>query len=221
VNPFNPEAGDTPVPTDPREIAIARRAVALVWRAVPYFAFRYGERGRSFGLSDGAWLVTLAALPSDERLAQIEWLAGFLSPRGIPSWLVEVQLRAIARIGTRSGWSAAEAFSDSARHLDGRRRSVLSEESFQLAGHRFCEIAGQSRLADGTGKMVASAETDVALRFSSSSAPFIDWFRSTRTVAPRWLEAIERVRVAVATELTDEGARAHAAAMSGFAPPRA
>jgi len=205
VNPFNPEAGDTPAPTNPRELEIARRAGALVWRAVPYFGLRYGERGRSFGLSDAAWLVTLAAASRDERIAQIEWLAGFLSPRGMPSWLVEIQLRATARIGTRSRWSGAEAFRDAARHLEGRRRSVLSEESFQLAGHRFCEIAGRSRVADGTGKMVASAEIDVALGFSSSSASFTDWFRSTRTVAPCWLEAIERVRLEIATELQGHG----------------
>jgi hypothetical protein len=169
-----------------------------VWRAVRYFGFRYGERGRAFGLSDEAWLVTLAASPRDERIAQIEWLAGLLSPRGIPSWLVEAQFRATARIGTRSGWPGAEAFSDAARHLGGRRRSVLSEESFQLAGRRFCQIAGRSRLADGTGKMVASAEIDVALGFSQSSASLEEWFRSTGTFPRCWLEAIERTRVTVA-----------------------
>jgi hypothetical protein len=198
VNPLNSEAGDTPAPTDPQHIAIARRAAALVWRAVPYFAFRYGERGRAFGLSDGAWLVTLAALPRDARIAQIEWLAGILSPRGIPSWLVEVQLRATSLIGTRSGWAGAEALSDAAGHLGDRRRSVLSDGAFQLAGDCFREIAGPSRLADGTGKMVASAEIDVALGFSKSSASLTEWFRSTRTFPSCWLEAIERVRSAVA-----------------------
>jgi hypothetical protein len=203
VNLLNREAGDAPSPSDPREIAIALRAAALVWRAVPYFAFRYGERGRAFGLSDGAWLVTLAALPGDARIAQVEWLASVLSPRGIPSWLMEVQLRATARIGTRNGWPGAEALADAARHLADRRRSVLSEESFQLAGRRFSEIAGSSsRLADGTGKVVASAEIDVALGFSQSSASFTDWFRATRMFAPSWLEALERVRSSVAMELT-------------------
>jgi hypothetical protein len=202
VNVLNREAGDTPSPSDPREIAIARRAAALMWRAVPYYAFRYGERGRAFGLSDGAWLVTLAALPRDARNAQVEWLATVLAPRGMPSWLMELQLRATARIGARRGWSSAEALSDAARHLGNRRRSVLSEESFERAGQRFCEIAGaSSRLANGTGKMVASAEVDVALGFSPSSASFTEWFRSTRLVVPSWLEAIERVRSAIATEL--------------------
>jgi hypothetical protein len=205
VNPLNSEAGDTPAPTDPRHIAIVTRAAALVWRAVPYFAFRYGERGRAFGLSDAAWLVTLAALPRDARIAQVEWLAGLLSPRGMPSWLVEVQLRATSLVGTRSGWSGAEALSDAACHLGDRRRSVLSEEAFQLAGHRFSEIAGPSRLADGTGKMVASAEIDVALGFSQSSASLTEWFRSTRTFPSCWLEAIERVHLAIVAAI----ARAH------------
>lgn len=194
MNPLNPEAGDAPAPTDPRELAIARRAAAVIWRAVPYFALRYGERGRAFGLSDGAWLVTLAALTRDARLAHIEWLACLLSPRGMPSWLIEIQLRATERIGARSGWSGAEALSDAARHLEARRHSVLSEESFQLAGHRFCEIAGRSRLGDGMGKMVASAEIDVALGFSRSSVPFRGWFAATQLVPRRWLEAIEHVR---------------------------
>lgn len=195
VNPLNPEAGDTPAPTDPRELAIARRAAALVWRAAPYLAFRYGERGRAFALSDAAWLVTLAALPRDARLAQVEWLAGLLSPRGMPSCLLEIQLRAIARVGARGEWSGAEALADGARHLETRRHSVLSEESFQLAGQLFSEIVGPSRLANGTGKMVASAEVDVALGFSPSSASFTAWFGATHMVAPRWLDAIERVRL--------------------------
>jgi hypothetical protein len=195
MNPLNPEAGDTPAPSDPLELAVARAAAAVVWRAVPYFAFRYGERGRRFGASDAAWLVTLAGLPRDARLAQIDWLAGLLAARGMPSWLLEIQLAATARAATRRSWAGAGALADAAVHLSSRRRAVLPEPAFLEAGRLFARLAGLaggSRLATGAGRLIAAAHADVALGICASPAPVVGWFMDPAIFPAAWRAAVEQ-----------------------------
>jgi hypothetical protein len=194
VNPLNPEAGDTPAPTDPRELEIGRRAAAVVWRAIPYFGFRYGERGRRFGLSDSSWLVTLATLPAAAALDQITWLAGVLSPRGMPSWLLEVQLEVTARIGTKFGWAGAAALRDGARHLAERRRTVLTDRVFDEAAGAFERVAGvqRARISAGTGRIVASAHADVALGLAPSAAGVVEWLGDRTMFDAAWCDAVAR-----------------------------
>jgi hypothetical protein len=201
LNPFNREAGDTPAPSDPLEIAIAHRAGAVVWRAVPYFAFRFGERGRRFGLSDGAWVLTLAGLPNDARTAQLSWLAGLLSPRGIPSWLLEVQLAATCRAGRKLAWSGGQGLDDGRRHLADRRRSVLAEASFVEAGDRFARLVGPSRRATGTGRIIASAHADVALGLCPSVSSVVDWLGDPAMFDIAWREAVNVTSTFVAAEV--------------------
>jgi len=78
VNPFNPEAGETPAPSDPVDVAIAEQSARVIWCAFPYFAWRYGERGARFGRSDAGYLLTLVDVPEDFALSQIDWLAKLL-----------------------------------------------------------------------------------------------------------------------------------------------
>lgn len=192
MNPFNPEAGHTPAPFDPLEIELTRRTARLVWRAVPYFAFRFGERGQRFGLSDGGWLVTLASQPEPLRREHVDWLAGVLSCRAMPSWLLELQLRATARVGGHLGWSGTAAMRATARHLADRRREVLPDAAFTRAAQVFADVAVPSRLALGTGRLVASAEADVALGLSRSAAPVTDWLRQPAIFPRAWCVAVER-----------------------------
>jgi hypothetical protein len=201
MNPFNPEAGDTPAPSDPLEIEVARRAAVLVWRAVPYFELRYGERGRRFGLSDGAWLVTLAHLPEPTRRNQVDWLTRVLAPRGMPSWLLEVQLEVTARVGGKLGWDGAGAMREAAAPLARARRERLSEAAFAEADARFAERAGRSRLAAGTGRLVAAALIDVARGLCPSAAPVIDWLADPARFDPAWCAAVVETRAFVAAEL--------------------
>lgn len=62
VTSINPEAGRHAVPEDERELQAAVLAGDLCWERFPYFEERYGERGRRFARSDGAWLATLPRL---------------------------------------------------------------------------------------------------------------------------------------------------------------
>lgn len=201
MNPFNPEAGDIPAPSDPLEIAVARRAAAVVWRAVPYFELRYGDRGRRFGLSDGAWLITLAHLPEPVRARQVDWLTRVLAPRGMPSWLVELQLEVTARVGRKRGWSGATAMLEAAAPLARARRELLSDAAFAEADARFLRRAGQSRLARGTGRLVAGALVDVARGLCPTAAPVIEWLADSRRFNGAWCAAVVETRAFVAGEL--------------------
>jgi hypothetical protein len=201
VNPFNPEGGDIPAPSDPLEIEVARRAAAVIWRAIPYFELRYGERGRRFGLSDGAWLVTLAQLPEPVRRTQVDWLTRVLAPRGMPSWLVEVQLEVTARVGRTLGWSGADAMREAAASLARARRERLSEAAFAEADARFAGRAGPSRLAAGTGRLIAAALIDVAQGLCPSAAPVTEWLADVQRFDPAWCAAVVETRAFVAGEL--------------------
>ncbi len=57
--PRNPEAGDTPAPATELEQRVVDLSARVMWRAFPYFAWRYGDWGRAFGRSDR--LFALAA----------------------------------------------------------------------------------------------------------------------------------------------------------------
>lgn len=193
MNRFNAEAGETPEPVDPIAIAVAEESARLVWRALPYFEARFGQRGRRFGLSDAGWLATLVALPASARMAQIDWLAGLLSPRGIPSWTIEVQLEAMARAGERRSWSGVPAIRDEVRRLAARRRGLLTDGDFAECGRRFALSAGETLGARTTGKLVASAVLDVPLGHAASAAATLGWLRDWKSARGGLASAVDAV----------------------------
>lgn len=201
MNPFNQEAGEAPAPSDPAELTLVRRAAAIVWRAVPYFALRYGERGRKFGLSDGGWLVTLTSLPLQARVAQVEWLASLLAARGMPTWLLEVQLSTTARVYERGRIPGAAALQEVVNHLSGERRRILTDAAFAQADRLFSEVAGGCRLATGTGRMIASAHVDVVRGICASVEPLVEWLRDPSRFRERWCAAVDRTSALVLGEL--------------------
>lgn len=115
----NAEAGAHPVTTDPMELAAAERAVRRSWQRFPYYAWRYGARGRRFSASDSGWLVTLCDHEAGAARAQARWLASVLSSRGMPQWMLESHLELLReellrarpsgapRYGTLAGCAAA------------------------------------------------------------------------------------------------------------------
>src|SRR5207245_1203744 len=73
------------------------RAGAQSWERFPYYARRFGERGRTFTDRDSLWLAGLAARPEGDLPAQVEWLGGVLAARGMPRWLLECHLEVLYR----------------------------------------------------------------------------------------------------------------------------
>jgi hypothetical protein len=188
MNPFNPEGGDIPAPTDPLELELTRRVAAVIWRAVPYYPFRFGERGRKFGLSDGGWLITLAGYDPGRRLQQVEWLTKLLAARAMPSHLMELQLRLTAAMGRRLGWQGAAAIASAAQHLVDRRRAVMPDETFAAAGRAF----GPRRREDGTGKLIASAYADTAIGWCPSPTPVTSWLAEPAVFPAAWRDRVAR-----------------------------
>ena len=90
---LNPEAGSHRVPQDPVELDAVRRAAKACLEELPYVLERYGERGRRFTLSDGAWLATLPGFPASVVYRQVDWLARLLSALGVPRVILERHLR--------------------------------------------------------------------------------------------------------------------------------
>lgn len=92
VTTLNPEAGKHNIPEDISEIHAALRAGNISWDANPYYAWRYGLRGKQYTRSDSAWLITLCDLDDDVVIDQIKWLGRILASRGMPQWLLATHL---------------------------------------------------------------------------------------------------------------------------------
>lgn len=177
TNPFNPDAGDVPAPSDSVEVELAMHSARVLWRAVPYFAARYAERGARFGKSDVGWLVVIAHRSEQVHTEQVLWLAGLLAARGMPSWLLELQLGHLARAGRRVGWTGAAVTQHGADVLANKRRVVLDDALLESAGDVFAKAVGAvgRRVARGTGKLIASAHADVGIGLCRSTDPLLSW----------------------------------------------
>ena len=92
VTTLNPEAGKHNIPEDTSEIQAALRAGKISWEENPYYAWRYGLRGKQYTRSDSAWIITLCDLDDDVVIDQIKWLGRILASRGMPQWLLASHL---------------------------------------------------------------------------------------------------------------------------------
>ncbi|HSM03589.1 MAG TPA: biliverdin-producing heme oxygenase, partial [Longimicrobiales bacterium] len=107
----NPEAGDHPVHSDPRLARLASEVGRASHLAFGYLVRRYGSRGEAFARSDGVWMVTLLEMPEDRAHRRVEWLAGLLSSRGIPSICLEYHLERFHHALSEAGASGGEGVS--------------------------------------------------------------------------------------------------------------
>ena len=176
MNPFNPEAGDTPAPTEPEDLAVVEHSARVMWRAFPYFARRYGERGRAFGRSDAGYLATLTALDEPAAQGQVLWLAQVLSARGMPSLLLEVQLESLGRAARRRNRGWAGPLLALAAGLRARRLSVL-DASVGADCEALCRAAAQGGSGvRGAGLLIAAAVSDRALGLGTHDDALTQWF---------------------------------------------
>jgi hypothetical protein len=194
TNPLNAEAGQVPAPDDPREIAAAVRANAIMRRAIPYLELRYGERGKRFGDSDGGYLLTLLGYDQPTIDKQIDWMAGLLAARGMPTLILELHLRTLARLLQRAFRDPARGapLLVSADRLRAKRRARLNDTIIaELAAH-FAERAGfpARRWARGAGVLIACAVAD-ELNGLKLAVESLDGWIADRSRFPRpWVEAV-------------------------------
>lgn len=193
TNPLNSEAGQVPVPSDPVEIAAAVRANRIMWRALPYLGFRYGERGKRFGNSDSAYFLTLLGYDQEMINRQIDWMVGLLAPRGMPSFVIEAHLRALYRVLRRTSKNnpCIDSLLRAAERLRDLRRAHFSDEEIAAFGARFAARAGfpDSRLTRGVGSLLACAVADELNGLKLAVDGVEGWF-TDRAVFPRpWIDA--------------------------------
>lgn len=138
---INPAAGDHAVTSDPVEMAAAERAIRRSWAEFPYYARRFGARGRSFSSSDSGWLITLCGMSAEAACGQVLWLATLLSARGMPRWMLEhhVDLLADELSRARPGEDGARyaRLHDCAGALRARRLARFDEETFRALEQAF------------------------------------------------------------------------------------
>jgi hypothetical protein len=193
-NPLNSAAGSVPVPTDPREVAAAVRASGILWRAFPYFGFRYGERGKRFGYSDSAYFLTLLGYDQGTIDRQVAWTAGVLSQRGMPSLLLELQLRVLGRIMRRELRSGdrGEPLIRAADALRDARRARLDDAVMAELGRDFAARIGypRHRLAIGMGSLLAAAVADELGGLRRAATSIEEWATDPAVFPSKWIDAV-------------------------------
>jgi hypothetical protein len=194
VNPLNNAAGSVPIPEDPREVAAATRASDILWRAFPYFSFRYGERGKRFGHSDAAYFLTLIGYDQSVIDQQINWTAGVLSQRGMPSFLLELQLRTLFRVLSRQQ-PDSDRYTPLLRSADmirENRRKLISDNELAALSRDFASAAGMPghRWALGTGIMLAYAAADEFHGIKNAVTSIEGWLTDPAVFTPAWIAAV-------------------------------
>lgn len=199
---LNPEAGRHPVPKDPREIGAATLAGRISWEEFPYFEARYGERGRRFTRSDGAWLVTLCELQQDRIDAQVEWLTRVLAARGMPSYLMERHLLNLHQQLTET-LPQREALYAKLRHaaerLAEQRREKLPDARFFSLAERLDSRSPAPIVR--MGRLVVSAAIDDQLGRPRALESLLEWLTDPSRFGPDWADAVRETVDAVTAEL--------------------
>lgn len=194
----NFEAGDHHVSANPAERLAASRAVRRSWARFPYYARRYGERGRRFSASDSGWLITLCDL--DQRAAdhQARWLGELLSARGMPQWLLECHLRMLeeelvaarphgAAHYARLGQAAAAMREERARWMPDERLAELSASFDRRVGEPL------NRQHREMGAILATAVADERNGIRTAVTSVTSWACDRTRFPERFVTAAELV----------------------------
>lgn len=202
---INPDAGDYPITADPAERAASTTATRRTWEAFPYYHRRYGERGWRFSLSDSGWIATLCSLPPMAVPAKVQWLQRLLATRGMPSYLLERHLVALAEeFGTRIPGEAARyaVLAMGARMLLDERLRVVDALSFDSAAQAFDdEVRSMPDAVPAMGAVLASAIVDGVLGVAPEKFTF-DWALDEARFVPEWRATVQRFRTEFRAKLT-------------------
>jgi hypothetical protein len=193
----NPYAGMHPITLDPDELEAARRAGELSIQHFPYYVRRFGERGRLFGYSDGAWLVTLCAgMGEANALQEITWLWNVLASRGMPGLLLGKHLEFLeeclreVRPDASARWAV---LGTGAAHLRRLRTRHLSEADLERIGRDFArhvDGAWDQRLPR-MGEILAAAVADEAAGIEKAVSSIVEWATDAERFPESWTRAVE------------------------------
>lgn len=192
----NLEAGDHPVATDPEELAAAVRASDRSFERFPYYRWRYGDRGRRFGHSDGGWLIALCGSPAAFAREQIQWLGVVLSSRGMPRLLLEDHLRLLHQ--ELGGARKYRVLVTAADELRKQRRRHIPDQLMKRCADEFLKAAPQpwrGRIPE-MGRLLAAAVADEGDGIERAVLSIEDWATDREQFPAGWIKA---VRTTIAT----------------------
>ena len=194
---LNPEAGSHLVPQDLREIEAAQRATERCLLEYPYFVWRYGERGRRFTDSDGAWLVVLTQYPQARIEKQIAWLGGVLATRGMPRVLLQRHLELLyeellLKIPDKEK-DYAKLLS-AANRLVEQRRMCITDEAMDDIRQRFDRAAGAAALQklSGTAVVLIGAVVDEHSGHRGALDSVREWHTDSIKFPADWIDAVNQ-----------------------------
>lgn len=194
VQELNPEAGAYRIPADLREIGAALRAGEESWRRCPYYAARYGERGRSFTRSDSAWLAGLGRVSSETALEQVGWLGRVLAARGMPRWLLEQHLLLLRDELAEALPERAPGYAvlaEAALALRAERERVLPPSRLLALDAEFAAAVGPELAArlPGAGALCAAAVADERCGVPGAVPSLVEWLADPARFPDAWLAA--------------------------------
>lgn len=167
---INPAAGNYPITDDPRELEAARIACERCLEEIPYVDRRYGERGRLYTYSDGAWLATLASCEKT-AMKQVFWLGRVLAGRGMPRWILERHIEIVVE--------------ELVKAVPDRDYSRLTEAAEQLRSERLAHMPDFDRLAaeHPEGRLLVAAVSDERAGVERSVEALLEWFTDEAALA--------------------------------------
>jgi hypothetical protein len=195
VPALNPEAGSHPIPDDVREIRAALLAGERSWRRFPYYAWRYGARGRRFTRSDSAWLVTLTNHRQAAVDQQITWLGRLLAARGMPQWMLELHLEVLQQELVAAVPEKQEAYAKllhAAAVLRDMRRTQIDDAVFQSLAAEFDALVGPdwSARLPRTGGLLVAAVADAKAGIPNAVTSLEGWMTDPARFPQTWIAAV-------------------------------
>lgn len=198
VTSLNPEAGNHPIPTDPKRVQATLRAAHLCWKAFTYLQIRYGERGWRFTLSDAAWLVTMSDMKVIDMLDNICWLVELLANRGIPSLIMEKQLLFLHNELLQEDPERRLTYD----RLLFARDAIRQRRNKALPPHAEQEIAQNLEIVVASSSdnpipelatLLAAAHADQCSGLDQALSGIMDWLQTSRILPSRTLDQIQNV----------------------------
>lgn len=192
---INPAAGNHRVTGDPREVAASIAAGERSYREFPYYEARFGERGRRFGHSDGAWLSLAARHGGAHLRREVQWLGRVLSARGMPTWLLERHLEVLRDELVKAVPERREAYDElraAAEMLRDRRHAKLPEDGFRTLEGAFDARVGPewSERLPRMGSLLAAAVTDQRNGVSRAVPSLEAWAADPARFPAHWVAAV-------------------------------
>ncbi len=195
---INPEAGNHPIPDDEREIQAALKASSRCREEFPYYALRYGERGKRFSDSDTCWLATLTGLDQATMQKQIDWLGRVLATRGMPLILLEYTLRFLHEELTKAGVQSKSSYGSllqAAEALARARSERLSAMDLEALANDFEAAVGPelAKKYKNTGRLLASAVADEKNGVKGAVLSLQGWMTDAERFDETWVMAVNDI----------------------------